>query len=179
MGRISDASSVEMSDEMDAARYIRYIQPLSPDEDTQDVTDVTDENTTEPAAPTKKQRAAKKSAFIWKDEVVFFLINMWRQEPVLFNIRDSDYSNKNKRSAALERIVDSIKNEKFDTVPTKVDVQEKMASLRVYFNVQKTKSMHRKGPGQARARCINRPGNSMMSWSSCVTWSRRGGRIRM
>ena len=77
------------------------------------------------------KREGKKSSFVWKDEVVYHLINH--------------------SAAALDRIVDinegnSLTSENMYPTPTKADVQEKMASLRVY-NVQKNKVDSSKGTG--------------------------------
>ena len=78
-----------------------YIPPLSPDpedleEEGRDAEIVnTVEVETDVLSTTKKKRGkGKKSNFVWLDEVTAELINEWRQESVLYNVKDQDYSNK-------------------------------------------------------------------------------------
>ena len=63
----------------------------------------------EPIAPTqvtakKRGRKEKIPPFTWKDELVFQLIDRWQEEAVLYNVKDKDYHDKNKRNNALQRI---------------------------------------------------------------------------
>lgn len=45
----------------------------------------------------KKKKKKEKDVFTWKDDVVYYLINKWQQEPVLYNIKNPDYHDKPKR----------------------------------------------------------------------------------
>ena len=54
--------------------------------------------------PKKRGRKEKIPPFTWKDELVFLLIDRWQEEAVLYNVKDKDYHDKNKRNNALQRI---------------------------------------------------------------------------
>ena len=75
------------------------------------------EKSKEKSAKTTK----KKETFLWKDDLVHFIINKW-QGAVLYNIKDPAYHDKNKRNNALERIFDSISFMEFFPVPTKEQI---------------------------------------------------------
>ena len=47
----------------------------------------------------------KKRPFVWPDNMIFELINYWRLEPVLFNVKDKSYSDKSKRGMAMDPIL--------------------------------------------------------------------------
>ena len=96
-----------------------------------------------------EKRKKKTKAFIWKDDMIFFLINMWKQESVLFNNKDPSYSDKRTRGVAMERIYNCMLEKGYNPMPTKEDLHDKMNNLRVYFNVQKNKVESSKGSGGA------------------------------
>ena len=47
----------------------------------------------------------KKDNFIWKDDLVYYLINLWQNEPILYNAKNTD---KHKRNMALGHILDGL-----------------------------------------------------------------------
>ena len=71
--------------------------------------------------------------------MVYFIIDKWQDEPVLYNVKDTHYHDKNKRSLALERIWDAMSAMEFFPMPSKEQIHEKMNGLRTYFNVQRNK----------------------------------------
>ena len=46
----------------------------------------------------------KKRPFVWPDNMIFELMNYWRLEPVLFNVKDPSYSDKTKRGMAMNTL---------------------------------------------------------------------------
>ena len=68
----------------------------------------------------------KKDNFIWKDDMVYYLINLWQNEPILYNAKHSDYFDKHKRNMALERILDELSLREFNPLPTKDQIMEKI-----------------------------------------------------
>ena len=60
-----------------------------------------------PAGPPGKKKGrgkGKPAPYVWKDELISKLITEWRQEQILYNVKDPNYSNKDMRAAILERI---------------------------------------------------------------------------
>ena len=72
-----------------------------------------------PAPATVSSKKKKVEPFVWKEDMVYYLINKWQGEPVLYNIKDPEYHDKNKRSVALERIWDSMSFMEFQPLPSK------------------------------------------------------------
>ena len=146
--------SYDDEEEIPRARAMRSMSPLSP-------TVVTSEETAsgnidrryadneEHESESVEKRKKKTKAFIWKDDMIFFLINVWKQESVLFNTKDPSYSDKRTRGAAMERIYNCMLEKGYNPMPTKEDLHDKMNDLRVYFNVQKNKVESSKGSGGA------------------------------
>ena len=110
------------------------------------------ENTTT-AIPKKNKK--EKDIFNWRDDVVYYLINKWQEEPVLYNVKNPEYHDKSKRNLALEWIWDGISIMEFQPLPTKEQILEKMNGLRTYFNVQRNKMARRP------MLCTNLSGNFM------------------
>ena len=102
------------------------------------------ENTTT-AIPKKKKK--EKYIFNWRDDVVYYLINKWQEEPVLYNVKNPEYHDMTKRNLALERIWDGISIMEFQPLPTKEQNLEKMNGLRTDFNVQRNKMESSKESG--------------------------------
>ena len=95
-----------------------------------------------------KKTAPKKAPFVWEDGMVHFLINAWKQLSVLYNTADPNYSNKDKKSSALNHIIAAMNEEgSFAKIPDKTEINDKMSNLRVYYNVQKRKVDASKGTG--------------------------------
>ena len=44
----------------------------------------------------------------WPDDITATLIELWSQRPLLYNVQDKDYLNKNKRHKAREEVVTAI-----------------------------------------------------------------------
>ena len=93
-------------------------------------------NSTEISAP-KRKRKVDNQVFNWKDELVYYLINQWQQEEVLYNVNNKDYYDKVKRSNAVERIRENMSAREFDPLPSPAQITEKMNGLRTYFNTQR------------------------------------------
>ena len=73
-----------------------------------------------------KKKKQKKDSFPWKDDLVQLVIDRWQEEPVLYNIRDKAYHDKVKRSNAFSRILESIKENNHNPVPTHEQLADKM-----------------------------------------------------
>ena len=71
-------------------------------------------NTT--AIPKKKKKKKEKNIFNWRDDVVYYLINKWQEEPGLYNVKNPEYHDKTKRNLTLERIWDGISIMEFQRV---------------------------------------------------------------
>ena len=117
-------------------------------------TDLEIENFSQPSAPQtnpeppaaanskKRGRKAKEKVppFTWKDDLVYFMIDKWQEETVLYNVNEKDYHDKLKRNGAIQRIVNKIaENFKNSPNPNAQQVLDKMNTLRSYFNTQKHK----------------------------------------
>ena len=104
-----------------------------------------------------KKRKLKKEPFAWKDEVVQFMIDRWQEEPVLFNIKDPYYHDKTRRSNAVERILMAMEKNRFHPRPTVEQLQEKMHSLRCYYNTQHNKVKSSKNQTGQGADAVYKP----------------------
>ena len=69
---------------------------------------------------TAKSGKQRKDVFVWKDALVYLLIERWQEEQVLFNIRDPNYHDKVKRANAVERIIMSMEENGHTPVPSKI-----------------------------------------------------------
>lgn len=92
------------------------------------------------AAPKKSVVKKEKEVveFIWTEDMTYYFISQWQNEPCLFDVNHDDYSLKGKRTLAIERIIENMSAREFD-VPTVQQVIDKMNSLRTYFNSQNSK----------------------------------------
>ena len=82
----------------------------------------------------KMKFLVEKEVFTWKDEVVYNLINLWQQEPALYNVKHDDYDDK--QGTAFERIHEHKPAREFYPLPSRAQIVEKMNSLRTYYNTQ-------------------------------------------
>ena len=62
--------------------------------------------------PKKKGRKGKvkELPFNWKDDLVYFLIDKWQEEELLYKVDDANYHDKMKRNLALVRIITQIED---------------------------------------------------------------------
>ena len=105
------------------------------------------DSTPAPPENTKRKKKKEKEIFNWRDDLVYYLINKWQEEPILYNVKDPAYHDKGKRNLALERIWDGMSAMEFQPVPTKDQILEKMNGLRTYLNVQRNKVVSSKQSG--------------------------------
>ena len=56
----------------------------------------------------RKDKKVKKDCFVWKDDLVYYMIELWKNEPILYNAKHADYFDKNKRNLALGRMWDQL-----------------------------------------------------------------------
>ena len=91
--------------------------------------------------PKKKGRKGKvkELPFNWKDDLVYFLIDKWQEEELLYKVDDANYHDKMKRNLALVRIITQIEDNNYTPVPTVDQVLDKMNTLRSYYNTQRHK----------------------------------------
>ena len=95
-------------------------------------------SSTDPHSKSKSGKQ-KKDVFVWKDALVYLLIERWQEEPVLFNVRDPGYHDKVKRANAVEWIIMAMRENEHTPLPSSEQVLEKMNSLRCYYNTQRNK----------------------------------------
>lgn len=80
--------------------------------------------------PVKKTFAKKE----WTDEEVSLLIDLWRNEEILYNTKNELHSNKEERSKSLDRITYELNQNQISVCVEQVS--EKMTSLRCYYSGQ-------------------------------------------
>jgi len=80
--------------------------------------------------PVKKSFAKKE----WSDEEISLLINLWRNEEILYNTKNELHSNKEERTKSLERITYELQQNGISICLEQVS--EKMTSLRCYYSGQ-------------------------------------------
>ena len=95
----------EIFDEYEGAPRNIPIPPLTPDRETA-------EDEGEDIVPVETEKK-KKRVFVWKDDIIYFVINLWQQESILYNTKDPNYSNKIKRASANKRIYDGLKEKSY------------------------------------------------------------------
>ena len=76
------------------------------------------------------------AAFVWRDDLINYFITQWNSECCLFDVNNPDYSTKDKRMLALERIRENMSAREFHPLPAIHDLITKMASLRTYYYSQ-------------------------------------------
>ena len=84
---------------------------------------------------------------MWHDDLTYYFINKWQTEPCLYHVNHEDYHVKDKRTLALERIIESMSYREFFPLLTVQNLTDKMNSLRTYFNTQKNKHQASKSSG--------------------------------
>ena len=87
----------------------------------------------------RKSKKSKHAPFVWKDDLVYFLIDRWSEEPCLYNVKDPLYHDKNKRNLTFERLLTTLEDSEYNPVPSKKDVLDKINTLRSYYNTQRKK----------------------------------------
>ena len=75
-----------------------------------------------------------KVDFQWKEDMIYYIINQWQQNPLLYNVHHPQYYDKNKRTSALDNIILNMSLREFHPLPTTTQLLEKMNGLRTYFN---------------------------------------------
>ena len=74
------------------------------------------------------------AAFVWRVNLINYFITQWNNECCLFDVNDPDYSMKDKRMLALERIRENMSARELHPLPAIHDLITKMASLRIIRN---------------------------------------------
>ena len=93
----------------------------------------------------KRGRPVKRGDKEWQDEEVYDLIDLWSKHECLYNSKHPLYLNKTFRCKALDRIVETLKEDGIET-NTK-QVQEKLTKLRNYYGAEKRKEENSKVTG--------------------------------
>ena len=96
----------------------------------------------------KRGRPSKKEEKEWTDDETFALINLWSQHECLYNSKSPDFSKKDKRSIALEKIVQGLKD--LEKPPTQTEIQQKLTRLRCYYTAENNKVEKSKVSGTDR-----------------------------
>ena len=73
----------------------------------------------------RKDKKVKKDCFVWKDDLVYYMIELWKNEPILYNAKHADYFDKNKRNLALGRMWDQLSLHEFYPLPSQEQILEK------------------------------------------------------
>ena len=99
------------------------------------------------------QKKNKKRSRTWGHDDTLTIL--WSQCEVLFNVKHSNYLDKNCRINALNRISEALKEQGLDF--SAEEISSKMHSLRVYFSAQRNKliSSRRSGAGTEDFHKIN------------------------
>lgn len=134
---MSEYYHVEMDDEKDFKKELIEVDssPNIPSEN-ESLSSLEQEETTSVPVASKRK---KKINFVWKDSFVELLIELWEDEPTLYDMKDPAYVMKEKRAKSIERIISEFEASGLRPVPSKEQLIEKMHSLRCYFTAQKNK----------------------------------------
>ena len=83
----------------------------------------------------------------WAQNEINELIAIWEEEEALYNVRHPDYSIKQKRNNALDRVRSQL--ESAGIFATTTEIQNKLHSLRVYYSSQRSKFEYSKKSGKS------------------------------
>lgn len=98
-----------------------------------------------------KGRKAKKEQFDWNDENVQFLISLWEEQSILYNVNHPHYNDKNKRKIAIGKIRDEFLETGAVNIPSHDAILEKINGLRSYYVTQRNKYEQSKKSGAGAA----------------------------
>lgn len=94
-----------------------------------------------------KQNKKSKEKFDWKDDVVEELINMWQNQPLLFNVNHPCYHVKEKRRNCINNIISCMDDMNIAPLPSYDEVYRKLNALRSYYVAEKNKTEQSKVSG--------------------------------
>ena len=97
-----------------------------------------------PSRITLKDRKGPNKLELSDDEITQ-LINLWKQEEAFYNSKCDSYSNRDERDKAPERIITNLAKEGIEA--TKIQITEKLTSLRSYHSGQRGKERASKSRG--------------------------------
>lgn len=98
---------------------------------------------------TRSRKKVKK--FEWKDDIVELAIDLWQNQPLLFDASHPNYHVKEKRRNCINAIIASLDRQGVTPLPNYEEVQRKLNALRTYYVAEKNKIEQTKVSGAGTA----------------------------